>query len=333
MKTSILKGMAAFLFCALLIACPQWAAATGIYDFSVDPDASLGGSVRDIYQVTSPGGTPAFDFNINAPPGGGASDQIDALSCDHRRYPDYHWVLLSDVISGTYRMLYSVENASDLRRWDASGSAIPGGARTLTYVGVHETEANLNLVGEDLDALETHYTVTPPGIDVPGPRQAWYNDNGMYLSVQGGTADDGDVFHRASDGTVALYLDDTIFIDTIFGAGASDEVQLDALIALDVSHTLDTFDQGTTLARSDMVLFSIAPNATYDTFGDNIYWWSAYDGGQGGLYADPGLVENVDALDMHNTPEPSTFVLMASLLLMGLGGRRMKRMFRSNSKS
>ena len=148
---------------------------------------------------------------------------------------------------------------------------------------------------------------------------------GVYYSLEGVPSavppgvipDDGDVYEHL----VGLYLDDSIFAPIV---GYNDFFeQMDALIVYDIFGDKETFDMGGGLLDSDAIFFSLAPGG-YDPIGDNIYWYSAALGGVGGLYGDPGLFENVDALDNHPIPEPCTMLLLGSGLI-GLAGLSRKK--------
>lgn len=223
------------------------------------------------------------------------------------------------------------------------------GPRTNSDSWIHDTADVLGLDGYDLDALESDRHIDPyqhPFLNHGGIVNSVVDDN-AYFSVEGtGSLDNGDVYVQnptvdgrwpdAMDGppytdlngaSYSLYVDDiSIAASEYFSMLGfdADVEQIDALVVFDVSQSSNSFDAANTLYGSDAIFFSLAPNATgLDAVGDNIYWYSAYDGGTGGLYLDPESLVNFDALAVH-APEP----VSSTLFLIGaatLGFRRYRR--------
>jgi len=321
--------------CVLLCA-SAGAYGDGQYDFSYDADSA--GRIWVTEYVAPATYGPLSDFTIDVkqcPDSGSLGGGVDALSGHHRFGFDAMGVDPTIVLRGSYDMLYSVDGASDLHEWRVSGPlpAPLGTGRTLVYKELHESATNLGLVGSDLDALQTHYTYTENG-RVDGPRGHWEIQPGMYFSTELGNTDPGDIYAR--DGAYApeqvnVYLDDQVLARDVFGDETLD-LNVDALVVFDRLTSFESFDMMPESATeylqwhwSDLVLFSIAPLQDVDEFGDNIYWYSAAKDGTGGLYADPGLHENIDALDVHAlVPEPGMPGL-AGLALLGTVRRRKKR--------
>lgn len=340
----ILLILMAFLCIPLIAAGVAYAGPNdGSHDFSVDPDVALGGVRGDIYESPEDG-TNAFDFNIPmATPGiADPSAEVDALSGYHTG-DHTHNVPLSQMYfnqpESAFCMMYSVDNDSNIFEWKIDGpppvdntGQLPGfvfPGRNITFEHVHDTDVDLGLVGYDLDALESHDHPTYP-IPFPGPPASWEDSVGVYYSVERSiVADDGDVYEHF----VGLYLDDSIFAPIV---GFDENIdQLDALIVYDVFGDKGTFDEYAgvdwldSLLHSDAIFFSLEDNVNgIDTVGDNVYWYSAALGGVGGLYGDPGLTVNVDALDNHPIPEPCTMLLLGSGLL-GLAGFSRKKFNKS----
>ncbi|MBE9542356.1 MAG: PEP-CTERM sorting domain-containing protein [Proteobacteria bacterium] len=263
--------------------------------------------------------------------------QVDALSGyhtgDHTHNVPLEQMYFNQPMQ-SFCMMYSVDNDSNIFEWKVDGpppvdntGQLPGfvpPGRSIIFEHIHDTAAVLGLESYDLDALESHAHPTYP-IPFPGPPAYWEDNPGVYYSLEGSTvADDGDVYMK---GLVAAYLDDSIFAPVV---GFNPNIdQLDALIVYDVFGGVENFDGYLTgdplyaLLNSDAIFFSLAPGA-HDPIGDDIYWYSAALGGVGGLYGDPGLFENVDALDNHPIPEPCTMILLGSGLL-GLAGFTKKK--------
>jgi len=254
----------------------------------------------------------------------GPDDEIDALSSHHRSNPWQHNVSLQRMIKGDVNMVYSVDADSDLSEWRVSGpEPVPNGpGRNAQYIGIHDSAAVLDLESKDLDALEAHDhpdydPTTHQSAPFPGAPFAWEdNPFNVYYSTERGASDPGDVFNWGG----GMYVGDELICAVLQCDDA--ELNIDALIVYDILGGLDTFDVGADKFTSDAIFFSVAAGSL-DPVGDNVYWLSALAlvyGVTGGLYHEPGLNENVDALDVH-IPEPATIALMG-LGLAGLGFRR-----------
>ena len=342
MKNSLLILMA-FLCIPLIVAGVAYAGANdGMHDFSLDNDRTAGGANGDIY-FSPEDGTFDPDFNIPmaTPFVPDPSAEVDALSGYHTG-DHTHNVSLGDMYFGEYRMMYSVDGDSSIYEWKVDGLPpvdntgqlpifvpVPPPGRNITFEHIHDMDVDLGLVGYDLDALESHDHPTYPTIPFPGPPAIWEDSVGVYYSVERSiVADDGDVYEHF----VGLYLDDSIFAPIV---GFDEDIdQLDALIVYDFGDK-GTFDEYVgvdwldSLLHSDAIFFSLEDNSLgIDQWGDNVYWYSAALGGMGGLYGDPGLFENVDALDNHPIPEPCTMILLGSGLL-GLAGFSRKKFNKS----
>ncbi|MEW6379540.1 MAG: hypothetical protein AB1611_08015 [bacterium] len=253
----------------------------GREDFSIKPDVNASGALTPgqiLYSLED--GTKGDDFII---PTGGLD--VSGLSGHHRCPPWNHNVTLSAMIKGDYFLKYSVSGSSDVFEWHVTGpEPVPSGSgRNIAFAGVHDTDVDLGLTGQDLDALEAHdhprYQTPYPGVPLDWENEAVHYSAGDSKVVYFGnfTSGWGKIYH--------------IFPEAI-----------DGLIVYDVAGGLDTFDAGTDTLNSDVIFYSLAPCAT-DPIGDNIYWYSAASGGIGGLYADPQLNENVDALDNRPSSE------------------------------
>lgn len=315
------------LVCLAAIAPPMAyaGAVDGTEDFSLKPDASGGGPVGTIY-FSHENMVFGQDFILpTAVPAGAPAADADALSAHHRAAPHNHGVTLADMIAGEPFMKYSLCGSSDIHEWVVSGSEpVPNGiGRTLTYEHLHDSAAVLGLSSLDLDALESHEHTPPYPFPYPGPPTTWETDptDAVYFSVEnvplGNTLDDGDVYVTQALAPPITYVDDSVIAAALASLGfvhdGPNAEQLDALIVYDVLGNLTTFDAGTDKWDSDAIFFSLAPGAV-DPIGDNVYWCSA--SGVGGLYGDPGLSENVDALDIHPVPEPLTVLAV----LLGVSG-------------
>lgn len=336
----------------------------GSEDFSLKPDQTATGVPNNGQILYShENGTYGNDFVIPMKAPNGTSDstaQVDALSSHHRHNPWAHNLLgitppdrpLQRIIAGTFGMTFSVTGDSNIFEWKVSGpEPVPNGpGRTLNQDGhfpatmpnpigwpsAHDSATDLGLENKDLDALEHHDHFLPypddPG-PFPGAPYNWENgDDNVYFSVQDASVmDNGDIYvYKPSLAANALYLDDALFAP-VFGLGFDPALEeLEDLILFDLVGLRDEFNAGTNGKwDSDMFLFTLKPGA-YDPIGDNVYWVSAAIDPNtgtytGGLYADPQLQVNVDALDAH-VPEPgSLFLLSAGLIGMGLGRRWLGR--------
>ena len=313
----------------------------GSHDFSLDNDTAAGGVNGDIY-FSPEDGTFGNDFNIPmaTPTVPDPDAEVDALSGyhtgDHTHNVPLEQMYFNQPEPG-FCMMYSVDNDSNIFEWKVDGpppedktGKLPGfvfPGRNITFEHIHDTAAVLGLESHDLDALESHDHPTYP-IPFPGPPTDWENRPGVYYSLEGSmAADDGDVYMK---GLVAAYLDDSIFAPVV--DFDPDSEQLDALIVYDVFGDVGEFNESSIdpsvdlwghLFNSDAIFFSLEDNVTgIDPVGDNVYWYSAALGGVGGLYGDPGLLENVDALDNHPIPEPGTMMLIATGTLVTMLRRR-----------
>ncbi|MEW5803513.1 MAG: hypothetical protein AB1847_15580 [bacterium] len=279
------KVMIIFLICiciTLFVTGTSHALANdGREDFSIKPDANTSGVLTPgqiLYSLED--GAKEDDFII---PTGGLD--VTGISGHHRCEPWNHNVTLSAMIEGDYFLKYSVCGSSDIFEWCINGpQPVPSGpGRNVSFAHIHDTAADLGLTGQDLDALEAHdhplYPIPYPGVPLDWEDKAVYyavdNCNEVYFGNFSSCW--GTVYHTFPEA-------------------------IDGLIVYDVTGGLDTFDAGTDILDSDAIFYSLVPGET-DPIGDNIYWYSAAFGGIGGLYADPHLSENVDALDNHPAPE------------------------------
>ena len=289
----------------------------GSHDFSLDSDNALNGVDGDIYVSSEGGQTPNFDFNIAHT--NQYDFEIDALSGVH----DAHDVPLDVVIEGIFRLLLSVDNDSNIYEWEIFGSSCCDDERSGAYKHIHDTATDLGLSNYDLDALESHEHPRYP-IPFPGVPYDW-EDQIVYYSLErtNGQADEGDIFYGNTSSWGNLYLDDSKFANAVGFDEKYD--QIDALIVYDIAGSKESFDSGGNCFNSDFILFSLAPRQDgIDPIGDNIYWYSAI--GKGGLYFDPGLTVNVDALDNHPVPEPSSILLFGAGAIGLLGSRKKKQL-------
>ena len=312
------------LVCLALMA-PRMAYAgpsDGVHDFSLDGDPS-GGGVKGSIHASFEDGTFGGDFVIPISTLDPAA-HVDALSCHHRQSPWNHDVPLDVMFYDEFRMMYSLDADSNIFEWAVTGPPpFSPDSRSLTYSHIHDTAGALGLMGKDLDALESHDHDSYDPIPFPGPPTDWESNpsDAVFFSVENATVfDAGDVYVDIDvhAGLPLLYLDDSAFAPVI---GFDPDIeQLDALVVYDMVGSFETFaDGGGGLLDSDTIFFSLAPGV-FDPVGDNVYWYSA--SGVGGLYGDPGLAENVDALDVHPIPEPATMGLLA---IGGLAALRRKR--------
>jgi hypothetical protein len=315
--------------------------ADGLEDFSIDRDWSTTTNAPSDGQInySAENGTWGDDFVI-APLG--PDDQIDALSSHHRGGWD-HNVGLRRVITGDFEMTFSVDNDGNIFEWHVSGDwpepfgagrslgqdgHFPATPNPINWEWSHDSETELfGADHKDLDALEHHDHFSPYPYPFPGAPTDWEVDpKNVYFSTERGASDIGDVFNM-SLGTTSPYLDDVFICNVlnVAGYGCEDRFfNIDALIVYDVMGDLAVFDPGSDLFNSDTIFFSVAPGSiAEDPYGDIIWWVSAYDNGIGGLYGDPHLDYNVDALD-HHVPEPTTLALIG-LGLAGIGLARKKK--------
>ncbi|WP_169352782.1 PEP-CTERM sorting domain-containing protein [Thermodesulfatator atlanticus] len=292
--------------------------------FSLDADTNGGGVVGDVYYSDEDGTFEKDIVTINT------SQDLDALST--AQHPP---VTPRDIYWGTFKMTFSIDGDSDIYEWTVGGTPIDiqnnylgprdvcmdghfaNQAPHQVYSLVHDDENDLGLADYDLDALEhgIHYPPYPE----PFPTHAY---GGAYFSVEGtGNFDEGDVYFDDFVNPVWHYFDDTLlslYLDSQFDP---DENQIDALVVFDIVHADRYFEVGdpNNPYDADLILFSLAPGS-YDPVGDNIYWVNA--NGYGGLLFDPELDYNVDAIDVHNVPEPTTGILLLAGLAIGFWFKR-----------
>ena len=294
----------------------------GGHFFSIDQDTALGGVNGQINHSAESGQYVIGGVPV-AYPQNDSTAELDALSSGTHPTVD-----LWDMYYGAVNMVFSIDGESDIYEWgllgDVTGAPKSGGLdghfpnlAPHTTLGplVHDDESALGLGNQDLDALESDFH--NPLYPNPFPT---HGIGPVYYSTERATVlDNGDIYYDDGLNPPGVYLNDTLLANLGIDP---DTDQLDALIVFDLA--LDTsFDEGGSLLTSDAIFFSLAPGGA-DPVGDNIYWYSAYNGGTGGLYFDPGLQVNVDALDVHPVPEPATLSLF-TLGLLGLGARRLKR--------
>lgn len=352
-QVSVLAGAVLLAFSATALAGPN----DGLEDFSLDPDAAQG-------QINFSGENGNFgpDFVIPIEQG----DQIDALSSHHRGTPWNHNVDLQRMLFGSLRMDFSIDADSNIFEWTVGGPPPvplgPGrtvgldghfqaGANPAGITSAHDADTTLGLAtvdaagneteDRDLDALEHHTHRAPYPEPFPGAPTNWENNPAnVYFSTERGPTDQGDVFNMGA-GLGSPYFDDAdpLFAPILSELGLTiDNFNIDGLIVYDLEGGFESFDGlvadpndlASAVLGSDAIFFSVEGlQGATDSKGDNVYWVSAATQGNsyiGGLYHDPGLEFNVDALDVH-VPEPGTLLLIG-IGLAGLGygrGRRSSR--------
>jgi hypothetical protein len=273
--------------------------------FSVDPDIAFGAPGGVYYSVENGGYFQSGLLNTGG-------QELDALSSGR-----HDFATLSDIFSysNTVYWNYSIDTNSSI--YSNVYERQITGVTSSTSPWIHDRANDLGVPEfADLDALEsdTHSSKYAHPFSSHGePR---------YFSLEGaGARDVGDIYW----GSVSqLYLQDDMFAP-IIGFDPFFE-QLDSLIVFDVHGVEGEFSGGSSLETSDAIFFTLAPGV-FDPVGDNIYYYSAYNGGTGGLYNDPGDSTNWDALDVHMTPEP----VSSTLFIIGgatLGFRRFRKKFK-----
>lgn len=329
MKRTLVYGCSVFLLGSTAVFAGP---IDGFEDFSLDFDTNvLGNQAPGQINWSPEDGTWGDDFVI-APLQQG--DEIDALSEAH---PD-HNVSLYTMLAGQLKMDFSVDGDSNIFEWTVNGE-LPerlGPGRTATPDGhfladqpnpinwelVHDSASTLGLLGGDLDALEHHDHVSPYPNPFPGAPTGWEDDPfNVYYSTERGLTDPGDVFNWGG----GLYVDNALICTALGLSGytCTQDFNIDGLIVYDVLGELGLFEAGNDEFNSDAIFFSVDANSILeDSIGDNVWWVSAF-GNQGGLYHDPNLNVNVDALDVH-IPEPGSLALLG-LGLAGIAFRRYKK--------